>query len=127
MKQKLTIAFDKEIKTKIDAFVIPLPIYRCNIKILDKKNTLKLNKLWNQNIVDYDMSARNDLNKSSKDILIKIIKYSKSSLIHELYHCVDFIFEHIGEDDKPYSCKEARAYLMGYLFEEVMKIEKYLK
>ena len=127
MKQKQRIAFDKTVETKIDAFVIPLPIYRCNIKVIDKKNTIKLNKLWNQNLIDYDMAAINNLNKSTQDIYIKIIKYSKSSLIHELYHCVDFIFEYIGEDEKPYSCKEARAYLMGYLFEEVIKIEKHLK
>lgn len=126
MKVKQRITFNKEIETKIDAFIIPLPIYHCNIKILDKKNTAKLNKLWDQNVIDYDMAVTNNLNKSTKDIYIKIIRYSKSNLIHELYHCVDFIFEYIGED-KPYNCMEARAYLMGYLFDEAMKIEKFLK
>lgn len=123
---KQRVAYNKELETTIDTYTIPLPMYRCSVRILDRKNTNKLNKLWKENIIDYDMAATNNLGKSTKDILIKVYKYSRSNLVHELYHCVDFIFEHIGED-KPYNCMETRAYLMGYLYDEAMKLEKYLK
>ena len=123
--QAQKIIVKKNILKKIKVYKIDIPLYNVSIKLIDKKQSKLLDDYWKEN-EDYAMKASNHLSDCG-DIFIRIKTYSTDNLVHELYHCVDFIFEYIGDTDKPFEAKEARAYLMGYLFKEAIKLEKHLK
>lgn len=122
MKNKFLIVEDVEKKTSVDCIDIEIPIYGITLKILNKKNTETLDKIWKSKNTGYDMSTT-DLENGI--IIIRIYKYKDSSIVHELYHVVDFIMDHINHN-KDKSSDEPSAYLMGYLYSEVMKIKKKL-
>lgn len=124
-KETQKILTKKDIIKKIKTYNIYVPIYDITLKLIDKTNSKKLDEMWGGEN-SYLMITGNHL-KDTGDIYIQTRHYTRESLVHELYHSVDLIFEYIGGMRKPFEDKESRAYLMGYLFKEAIKYEKYLK
>lgn len=90
--------------------------------IASRKQSKEIEKVLNTN---ERYSARTDnFLESYGHLLIFITKLSDSDMVHELYHCVDMIFQRIEETYIPVS--ETRAYLMAHLFDEYKKIKKFL-
>lgn len=123
MRSKFKLAFDKELTGELSCVEVDIPMYKCSLKILNTSNTKKLHKKWRKEDSKFAMSIRDYL-ESNGYLLIETLNFSTDSLVHELHHAVDMIMEYIGHK-KNRPC-EPSAYLIGYLFKEVMKHEKYL-
>lgn len=91
---------------------IKLPEKR--ISIVFESNKIKYEKLIKQDISNCDgFCYYNSINK----IYVGVFNKKKSVLCHELFHCIDFLNQHLSEfDDSKFS--ESNAYLIGYLFQE---------
>ena len=124
MKTKLRINFDKVSTAELPCFKIDIPLYRCHILVLDKKQSKRLGELWGSPD-DYGAMVNNYLKESQK-IILRVFEYSDANIVHELHHTVDMIMDYI-DHEKNAESDEPSAYLMTYLYEEVMKIKKYLK
>lgn len=113
---------DKKKNKSFKLISIDLPIYRCGVLIASREQSKQIEKTWN-NLDDFSTQTRDYL-KEGGQILISIRSLSDSDMVHELYHCVDMIFQRIEETHIPVS--ETRAYLMAHLFDEYKKIKKFL-
>ena len=125
MKSKLKYGYDIEKRSELDCYVIDLPIYKCRVKILNPKNSAKLEKDFGYTDDNWGMKTRDYLAKDGS-IVISVLEYSLDDMIHELYHAVTYIMAFIGHEINK-DTDEPAAYLMGYLTKEFLKIEKYFK
>lgn len=106
-------------KRSFDCFQFKIPIYDQYLLIMDPNNSSKLDKFWGHSD-DYGMKTQNFSYQS--EILITINDWEDEYLVHELHHVVDLVMENLGH--KRYGSSpvdEPSAYLIGYLYKEVMK------
>lgn len=121
-KEIFEIFYDKETKTKIPCYKIPVDIYNCKLQILFYKEREKLEKKW---IPKSHVNAccQNFL-ETSGTVLMRFGKQiSYSDIVHETNHASTMILNYVGQDfGKEES--EALAYLQEYLFTEILKLAK---
>ena len=84
------------------------------ISIIFESNRIKYEKISRQDTNGCDGLCYYD---SINKIYVGVFNKKKSILCHELFHCIDFLNQHLLEfDDSKFS--ESNAYLISYLFEQ---------
>jgi len=113
----------QEQKSKVKTLIIPIHLFPVRVQITLKKETDKVNKLWNKK-TDYDADTTNYLEEGNS-VLVKFATdpIQISVAVHEFVHASQMILDYIGHDYK-HDTDEPLAYLVSYLTEEFIKLSK---
>lgn len=125
-KEFFGISYDVEKHHKIYGVkTIPIPLYRCEIKLFFGKQTEELEKLW-KNDLNYDGNVRDYLD-TCREVLITFPTENPNvaSVVHELCHATQIILKNIGHNYYNQNSDEPFAYLLTYLIQEYQKIKKF--
>lgn len=110
---------------KLNAHIIDIPLYRCQVEILFKKETKKLCKYWNKEET-FDGCTYNFL-KEDRAVLVTFLSDNPTpeAVVHELTHAAQLIM-HVAGHEMNNGADEPFAYLMGFLYKEYLSIRKKL-
>lgn len=101
---------------------IELKDKKINIFVYKSKKTYTKRSGWE---VDKYTIGLASFDKNTRNIYLGIFDNKKSTLVHELFHAMQYINILLHEnDDKNVNFSESNAYLFEYLFEKISKKNK---
>lgn len=108
-----------------NSLIIPNSIYPLNIYVF-YGDAEKAKIFFKEHSIDVecidkyisDKYAARTVRTEESSILIHLTELSVGMIVHECFHAVEFVFDHIGLDLKKHS-SEAWAYYLEYLVTEI--------